>query len=653
MNGTQISKAQQWFELWKDNSNPDNINAGIISFARTCLSSTIRPEFGIPEIHKEMYMETLQLYHPRKTMMLDRQLQFELFRDAAKSTIGSFVLPLYITCMNGHQILIADTEIVSVKDRNGETYEEQRIKSLNGIPVLIKEDVILLMSETYSMAENWVDKIRTELSTNPIIKRVFGDMRPERIADEEGKWTRGCFRALRDKSTTQSWQKGEDVEVAAKGATQQIRGYNSKGRITLFIADDLYSLKTVGTVETRQKTRYRYSAEAKNGVDANTGKILSIGTKVHDDTIIVDNERNRRVKTIKHAAMDKDKFMYILDNYCKIDSEKRLCYVPSVEKCRELEECGYVTNWPERLSLKILLSQYSEAFEGKQEGQTLSMFWQEKFHETLSEEDKKFKRQSMKDLRFELVTQHMGGTKMTFVKVYNNDGSISYRNVNTCISIDAATSFSTKADDTAMVWILKDFYERIYFYRKIDGKFGINDTFKFEELEHKYVNTLCRDRREIERIGISDEIFRWLDKDNPHKTKFVIETNHVGHEVTRTIKAKMRRYGQIFNVIEVVNTLKNKQDRIADNLSKYAEAGFMYFNSEENWETLKDQLEYLGKTSKDDLADAASTGAVNLDKPNINISELKKDTKKKTQTYIQQKNLNKTSQTFRDVWRIS
>ena len=645
MTTNQVNKAKQWFELWKDNSNPDNINAGIISFARTCLPGTIRPEFGIPDIHKEMYMETLQLYNPKLTMMLDRQLQFELFRDAAKSTIGSFVLPLYITCMNGHKIIIADAE----KDKNNQYV----LQSLNGIEAEIKEDVILLMSETYSMAENWVDKIRMELSTNPIIKKVFGDMRPERIIDEEGKWTRGCFRALKDKTSTQDWQKGEDVEVAAKGATQQIRGYNSKGRITLFIADDLYSLKTVGTVETRQKTRYRYSAEAKNGVDANTGKILSIGTKVHDDTIIVDNENNRRVRTIKHAAMDKDKFMYVLDTYCKVDSEKRLCYVPSQEKCQELEESGFVTNWPERLSLYILLSQYSEAFEGKQEGQTLSMFWQEKFHETLSEEEKKFKRQAMKDLPFELVTQIMGGSKITFVKIQNDDGTYSYRNVNTCISIDAATSFQTKADDTAMVWLCKDFYDRLYFYRKASGKFGINDAFKDESLEHKYVNTLCVDRKHIERIGISDEIFRWLDKSNPHKTKFVIETNHTGHEVTRTIKNKMRRYGQIFNVIEFANTIKAKEDRIADNLSKYAEAGFMYFNSNDNWEDLKNQLEYLGKTSKDDLADAASNGAIYLDKPTINLTELKTVTKKKQQTYIQQKNLNKTISSHRDVWRMS
>jgi len=643
------TKAQQYFDLWRDNSNPFDLDRGIIGFARYCFPRIIEKQYGIPEIHLEMYYRCLQMYHSRNIQMLDRQLQFEEARDMAKSTVGSFIFPLYIVCMNGHDILIADSsEKVDTENWRNE------IISLNGSPAKVIEDVILIMSETHAMAEIWTIKMRAELSSNTVIKTVFGEMKSNDLRDDNGKWTSTCFRALKNQKGALDWQKGRDVEVVAKGATQQVRGYNTLGRVTLAIFDDLYSQKTVLTVETRQKTRYRVNAEVKNGVDQNKGKMLYIGTKVHEDTIVVDNERNRRVKCIKHCAMDKDQFMYVVNNYCKIDSELRLCHIPSFAKCEELEESGFITNWPERLKLYTLLSQYSEAFEGKQEGKTLSMFWQEKFHETLSEEDKKFKRDAMKDLQFDLITHTADGATTTYVKIFkginaNNEEVYEYRNVNTCIAVDSATSFKTGADDTAMIWMCRDYYGRLYFYKCTGGKFGINDAFISEEFEHEYIDKLCKDRSHIKRIGSTDEIFRWIGE-TPYRCSFVIETNSVGNEVTRTLYTKMKLYGVTRNVIEVASTKVNKEDRIADALTADFEAGMVYFNSNYNWEVLKNQLEYLGKTSKDDYADAAAVGRVNLSKPSAKITELAKPKEKQLLTIIQKLNLNKIAQGVRSSW---
>lgn len=623
--------ARQWFNIWRDNSDPLDETKGIISFATHVLPHQIHRKYGVPKVHKEMYMKTLQFYNPEKTILQDRQLQFELARDFAKSTIGSYVIPLYITCYNGHKIKIANWD------------NTNKVLTPGGIEVKIFEDVILIMSETFGIAENWTSKIRYELSSNKLLIGVFGNMKPQSMKDDQGKWTNSCFRALKSKGIY-SWQNGEDVEIIAKGATQQIRGYNTKGRVTFFIADDLYSLKTTLTQETRYKTRYRFNAEAKNGVDSNIGKILSIGTKVHEDTIIVDNESNRRFEVICYTAMNKGKFEEVLQKYCKIDSQRRKCIIPSKQECVELEKLGYVTYWPERLSLYLLLSQYSEAFEGKTEGRTLAMFWQEKFHETLSEEDKRFKRQAMRTLDFDLEVINNN----LFIRIGDE-----YRNVTGIVAADAATSFKSQADDTCIIWALKDFYGRLYFYRMKHGKFGSSDEFEGVEEQRKYLEDVCRINSLIKRIGTIDEILRWLTPTRYPYTGIVIETNNVGAEIIRQLNRKMQLVGHYYTVLEQTTTKVDKVDRIIDCLAPFFDAAAVYFKEGEDWEALFHQLEYLGKTSKDDCADAAAIAAANLYKPGIKIDSPNAIApNKKLGSVLKKMGLIQNKTKHSDVWRI-
>lgn len=628
---TNEQKAKQWFDLWADNSDPLDENKGIISYASHVLPHYIHNQYGCPRVHKEMYMKTLQFYNPDKTILQDRQLQFELARDYAKSTIGSFVIPLYIVCYNGHYIKIANWN------------NDNRTLTPGGIRVKLYEDVILIMSETFSIAENWTSKIRTELSSNKMLKAVFGEMKPQSLKDDQGKWTNSCFRVLGSKGTY-SWQCGEDTEVIAKGATQQIRGYNTKGRITFFIADDLYSLKTTLTQETRYKTRYRFTAEAKNGVDSNIGKILSIGTKVHEDTIIVDNETNRRFEVIRYTAMNKEKFEEVLQKFCKINSQARTCLIPTKKECEELEKKGYITYWPQRLSLYLLLSQYSEAFEGKSEGRTLAMFWQEKFHETLSEEDKRFKRHAMRTLNYDLEVIN----NVLFIKIGDE-----YRNVTGIVAVDAATSFKSQADDTCIIWALKDFNGRIYFHKIKHGKFGSADEFESIEDQRAYLEEVCRITSKIKRIGTIDEVLRWLTPEKLPYTGIVIETNNIGSEIIRQLNRKMHLIGAYYTVLEQTTTKVDKVDRIIDSLAPFFDAGAVYFKEGEDWETLFHQLEYLGKTSKDDCADAAAIAAANLYKPGVKIDSINSVLEKRNQgSILKRLGILNTNKKHSDVWRI-
>ena len=646
-----MTKEEKWFHIWRDNSDPFDKDKGILCFSKMLFPTVIDMAYDIPEIHLEMYMFLLQMFHKDRTNYIQRQTQFELARDMSKSTTGTFILPLYLACYNGLGIIIADTNtnVVDsvVKDEKLPIRQrmENCLKSFNGVEAVLKEDVIVIMSETLKMAETWTLRIRREISVNQKLIQVFGRMKPESIFDDEGKWTASQFKVLKDKQV--DYKKGRNVSIVAKGANQQIRGLNIDGRVTTFIFDDLYSQKNTITPESRQKIRYAATAEAKNGIDKNTGKVVFIGTKVHEDTLIEDNEKNKNFIVVKHTAMDKDQFMYVVNNYCKVDSEKRTCEFPNMEKCKELEASGYITVWPKRLSLYILLSEYAEAFSGKVEGKTLSMFWQEKFHEVLSEEDKVFKRKQMKEVDLELIHTIVNGNKVSFVKVEGE-----YRNVNLSIGIDAAVSYSERADDTAIMMIGKDYHSRIYFLRLMNGKLATQDEFK-PEVEKKYLETLCLDRSQISRVGSTDEVYRWLHKTNAN-CKIVIETNNIGSEICRIAYKKRRLYGMYYPIVEVVSTT-NKIERIADTLSPYHEAGSVYYNKAANLEPLKSQLEFLGKTTKDDCADIAATLVAHSTKPNslIYYSENLANQSKKEKTWFQKtQQKNSLTKTHRDVWTM-
>lgn len=642
-----MATPKEWYDNWADNSDPDNINKGIISFARTLFPNIIESKYGVPDVHKDMYKQLLQLYNPKYTNYIQRQLQLMLARDFAKSTCGIFVFPLYLLCFNGHKIKVANL------DDDGELID------FNGVETTINEDVIVIMSETLKMAENWALRIRREISVNRFLKTVFGTMKPESVRDDEGKWTASQFKCLKDRLPDKSapdwksklYQSGRNATLVAKGANQQIRGLNIDGRVTTFLFDDLYSQKNTITPESRQKIRYMVSAEAKNGIDKNTGKVVFIGTMVHDDTLIKDNMSNKNYKVIKYTAMDKDKFHYVLNKYVEINSENRTCKIPTQKECKELEESGYVTNWKERYSLYILLSEYSEAFEGKIEGRTLGMFWQEKFHDVLSEEDKVFRQEHFKPLKMELVHVEIQGRKTTFIKIHKLDGNVEYRTVNIAIGIDRAISYSERADDTAIILVAKDCKSRVYFMKLMAGKFGTTDEFK-DEYDGLYLDKLCLDRNKIKRIGAVDEVFRWLHGTNAN-CKIIIEVNSAGNETVRVALAKRRMYKMFYPVIEVLNT-RNKIERISDALSPYIE--MMYFNTDGELEQLKNQLEYLGKTTKDDCADIAGTVVEHLRRPEIEEkfenSLIAKP--KKYETYMQKYNKQKynKSKSYRDTWIV-
>jgi hypothetical protein len=210
-----------------------------------------------------------------------------------------------------------------------------------------------------------------------------------------------------------------------------------------------------------------------------------------------------------------------------------------------------------------------------------------------------------------LIDKFINNNWTAFVQIEGNE-----YNVNTVISIDAASSYDFNADDTAIVWIAKDNRDRLYVLRTKSGKFAITDelkpTVKITYVDDYKKMALAMNYQDyITRIGCVDEVFRWLSTTKT-KPKIIIETNNTGNEVVKQFYQRMNLYGMRYMVEEVVQT-RNKIERILDTLQPYYQSRAVWHQVGQD--KLSHQLQYIGKTKHDDEADAFATGVSKLRKP--------------------------------------
>lgn len=613
----------EWLRIWSDNSDPYNIDRGLISFARTLFPEDFDPQYGVGEIHKDLCRDLLQLYNPKYTNILERQLQEVLARDFSKSTWTNLGFLLYVICFNGQKIIIPDY-VFPVREK-GKIVKEGYMNSYNGIEATIDENLIVLSSETFTMAETWVKRDRNHLTNNRKLRQVFGNLQPEGIrsskdnnedAAENGQWAAGQFKTAKAAERLKDYQRGKGVTVIAKGGGQQTRGMNIDGRPTLWIMDDVYSMKNTQTLESRTKIRFQINTELKNSIDKNKGKVVAINTVVHEDTVTVDNLKSKFWKCIEHPAMDEQKFRWILDNKCKINRHTGVVEYPSKKECEELEDLGFCTNWRSRKSLYFFLGQFAEQVENRTE----RGFWQEMFNIAIDEQSKKIKRSQMKIAKFDIIYQN----NVPFIRFWEQDGTQSFRNVNIYLGTDTAASYSKGADDSSTTKFAIDFYARIYVLKVKAGKFAVTDEFKSPEMQSKFVSKTCPETvadNLLERRGLVDEMLRITEEDNG-KAIWVIETNNTGNTVVAKSYERMKMTGRRHQIIAIHNATE-KVDRIISTLTPYYSSGAVYHLSE-GQETLMTQIENIQVTKMDDEADSFATGVSQAIKPRVLI-EYKKD----------------------------
>lgn len=582
MDQKTIDNILHWREIWADNSDPEDINKGILCFSRKICDERIDDIYGIGDTHKVSYKEFLDLYSPGKKYVTERQLQIKEPRGFAKSTRFLYVIPLYLIAFNGHTIKLS-----------------------TGEKVFIEEDFIVLASETASFAVNWTMSVRATLATNTKFMTYFGRVKLGGIRDENTLWRKDTF-ICNKKANPENIYKGKNLIIGGRGVGQQTRGYNIIGRPSLIVFDDLYSKNNIITVDSRAKTKYWFDNEAINTLDHNKGKAVLVGTMLHEDTVFTDNENSSSWKCLESPVMDEEKFNFVLENHCVVDRDNKSVIIPDSGTCDELEKQGYFTNWRAKFSLEFLLQKFRAEIERGNE----SGFWQEFFHRVIAEADKQIKPHMFQRPQFQLIQAKVGEQMIPFIKHYMPDGKILYKNVNLMVAIDTAISDKETADDTAIVWLAMTSRRELYVIETRSGKMGIRDNIK-QEFYSEYGDRrkLVKDRTALEMVGMVDETFRMIGTYNP---KVVVEVNKTGTNTVRAFRIACKDFSKRLFIIEYV-ARGNKAERILDALLPYYESRSVYHVP--GMVKLEHQLEYIKKVRHDDEADAEGTGVLHIQPP--------------------------------------
>lgn len=171
---------------------------------------------------------------------------------------------------------------------------------------------IVYCSETSRAAELQLGNVKYELGTNPVIKQLFGDVRPDRNSDL--KWTADLIQ-----TTT-------GVHATARGRGGQVRGLNILGqRPDCILFDDVEDKESVKTAEQREKARdwlYSDVMPALPAMDPNA-TIFGLGTILHQEALLMVLRLDPDWTTCIFGAIDRDGDPLWEDNMSLADLERK------------------------------------------------------------------------------------------------------------------------------------------------------------------------------------------------------------------------------------------------------------------------------------------------------------------------------------------
>jgi predicted phage terminase large subunit-like protein len=206
-----------------------------------------------------------------------------------------------------------------------------------------KKKFIVLISSSQDAARIHIEKIKKEIEGNTKIKAFFGNLQdPKKWNEYDIVLKNGC-------------------RIVARGAGQNIRGIaNLNSRPDLIIMDDVEDSREVQSPTSRTNLRRWLYGDVLPAIDPKRGKIVMIGTVLHDDSLL-----NR-----------------ILTN---LDDE----WITKIYKA--IQDDG-TSLWPERFPIEYLEKiKKKHADEGM-----LSTFYMEYQNEPVSEDDCQFKREMIR-----------------------------------------------------------------------------------------------------------------------------------------------------------------------------------------------------------------------------------------------------------------
>ena len=564
-----------------DNSNPDDL--GILKWARDML-----PEYmpqGTPTFHIIILLLLFSLFDPFYKNRYERQRNIISFRGSSKSTLINFIVVMYLLCHMD---------------------KKMRMKNIRGeiIEVVIRERFIVIASETGNSAEDFVVRLRDELTVNTTLRYFYGTQIQDAYDAMDGQMTRRAF-------------KFNGCFVMGAGVGQQIRG-KIKGayRATLILCDDIYSENNTITEDSRSKVKRWFDYAVLNSIDDLKGKIIVVGTILHEDTILVENKRAKNWKTLEFAVMPLELFQKFVSEHLQVNHQRGTCSLPFEnqdldefdEKTKQRAYFKKVQNdndwqlaWAERIDLYFLALKYQDAVTKR----TVGSLYQEYFHEIATSEMKQIKPEYFRREDFEIYRER--GYLFFKCSLFEKPQSINIQ-----IGIDGATG-TADGDDSAITISgkLSNGYEVII--ESIYGKYPARDVKKtmssgeYGRIEHDY--------DKIEIMGYIDEAIR-------KAIEYHADTIVMGYAGTEKTNVETLRQLTYINGLYGINVVGRKQDasegdkrqRIAKRLApKYQAHSIIHAKG---LEKLEYQLEFLESCSEDDVADSAEVSLYQIQAPN-------------------------------------
>lgn len=564
-----------------DNSDRDNL--GILKWARDML-----PEYlpqATPWFHIEMLMLLFALFDPFYKNRYERQLNIISFRGSSKSTLINMLFTEYLLCNIGRKMKILGA--------NGEVIE-----------VLIDEKFIVICSETGGSAEEFVVRLRDELTVNSNLKFFYGGTIEDALDDTTGQWTRRAF-------------KYNGCFVMGAGVGQQIRG-KIKGayRATLLFADDIYSENNTITEDGRSKVKKWFDRAVINSIDDLKGKTVVVGTILHEDTVLIENKKSKNWKTVEYQVMPIDKFKKFIAEHLQIAHQQGTCKLPFEDegleeyelktKQREYftkvqESFDWELAWKERIDLYFLALKYQDAVQKN----SLGSLYQEYFHQPITDENKRIKEEYFR--------------RMETYKIYKEFGFLWFEcnlfdkpyTINVDISIDVGTG-TADGDDSAIVvaGILSNGYRVVL--KTFYGKFDLRDVRADNGLLN--LGYLIEDRTLLKDIGILDEALR-LAKEHDAR---MIKVGYAGSEKNNVNLIRQLCYANGMNEVMVIGRQQesnegNKRERILNRIAPFYQT-YSVIHAK-GLIKLENQLQFLMGSKEDDVADACEVAFYNMQKP--------------------------------------
>ena len=615
---------RHWIEMKEEEylDNSDIHNLGIVKWAKDMLPEYMKNT--TPEFHMLFYYAFLSLYNPLYTSKWERLLQVISWRESAKSTVLTMIFPSYILAHNGKMMKLSVPYY-----ENGE--EKYRV-----IECKIQEGFIVIVSETGPMAEDFTVRIRDEFTINPMLKYFYSVKIQNAYDAVDGQWTRKAF-------------KFNNCFVLGIGQGMQARGrIKGANRITLLIADDIYSENNTLTVESRAKVNKWWNKAIKNSVDNVVGKVVSAGTIVHEDTVIVTLQNNPMWKTIKIALMPLKLFEEFRKTYIREDRDKQQCFLPyddikieveRIQRQKEFfkkaqEENDWQLSWANRVGLYEIALAFKENYYAG----TIDTYYQEMFHIVNPDDEKRFTKDMFHPSgEFDYQSRY-GYNWIRWTKFY-----LDWKNVNIQFGVDM--SAGTLSGDNGVIDITARFSNGKFLkIKQIIGKMPMRDILYNQKTE----NTVEMDRTNIVRVGWMDEIYRQIQFYHPECVKIGVAGEETG------AVDELRRLFLLWNETTIIQKRKQqqregkKEERIWNNMLPSYEAHMVY-HAEGLW-LLEHELEFLGKGSSDDCADAGECGMHGLTIPQeLNMQDVvPQESTQSTRRYVFERHLPKKE---RSDWR--